>query len=86
LVPGAPRHGGINGKQRGDSGQRPVSQEGTALHAAHLRTLEALFRHPTAHNLEWMDVVALIEKIGAVQQKAKDKFTFDVCREPTPRS
>jgi hypothetical protein len=60
------------------SGQKAVSPARAALHGAHLRTLEALFRHPSAHNLEWMDVVALIEKIGAVHQKANDKFTFDV--------
>ena len=47
------------------SGQEAPSHERAALHGAHLRTLEALFRHPTAHNLEWMDVVALMEKIGA---------------------
>lgn len=50
----------------------------SSIHGAHLRTLEALFRHPVAHNLEWMDVLALIEKIGAVHQKGGDKFTFDV--------
>ncbi len=59
-------------------GQQAPSRERTAIHGAHLRTLEALFRHPTAHNLEWMDVVALIEKIGAVHQQANDKFAFDV--------
>lgn len=59
-------------------GQEARSRERTAIHGAHLRTLEALFRHPTAHNLEWMDVVALIEKIGAVHQQANDKFAFDV--------
>jgi len=61
-----------------DSGPKAVSAGRAALHGAHLRTLEALFRHPTAHNLEWMDVVSLIEKIGAVHQKANDKFAFDV--------
>jgi hypothetical protein len=62
----------------GESGQKAVSPGLAAIHGAHLRTLEALFRHPTAHNLEWMDVVSLIEKIGAVHQKANDKFAFDV--------
>src|ERR1700729_1387432 len=62
-------------------GQSPVSRGRAALHGAHRRTLEALFRHPAAHNLEWMDVVALIEKIGAVHQKADNKFAFDVGRE-----
>src|SRR6204780_4264020 len=59
-------------------GQSPVSRGRAAIHGAHLRTLEALFRHPTAHNLEWMDVVSLIEKIGVVHRKANDKFAFDV--------
>jgi hypothetical protein len=61
-----------------DSGQKAVSPGRAAIHGAPLRTLEALFRHPAAHNLEWMDVVALIEKIGTVHQKANDKFAFDV--------
>ncbi|MGO9991795.1 MAG: hypothetical protein ACLPTF_04670 [Steroidobacteraceae bacterium] len=61
-----------------DSGQKPASQGRTAIHGTHLRTLEALFRHPPAHNLEWMDVVALIEKIGVVHEKGGNKFSFDV--------
>ncbi|MGA2562141.1 MAG: hypothetical protein ABSF96_01135 [Steroidobacteraceae bacterium] len=48
------------------------------LHGAHLRTLEALFRHPPAHNLEWMDVLSLIEKIGTAQEKSNNKFSFEV--------
>jgi hypothetical protein len=61
-----------------ENSEKATSQGHTALHGAHLRTLEALFRHPTAHNLEWMDVVALIEKIGVVQEKGDNKFSFDV--------
>jgi hypothetical protein len=61
-----------------ESGPKAVSPERAVIHGAHLRTLEALFRHPAAHNLEWMDVVALIENIGAVHQKANDKFEFEV--------
>jgi hypothetical protein len=57
---------------------RSLLEGRSALHGAHLRTIEALFRHPTAHNLEWMDVLALFEKIGSVQQMADDKFSFDV--------
>jgi hypothetical protein len=52
-----------------------------ALHGGHLRTLEALFRHPTAHNLEWMDVIALFEKIGSVHRKANEKFAFELAGE-----
>jgi hypothetical protein len=60
-----------------DSGQTAAGAHG-ALHGSHLRTLEALFRHPTAHNLEWMDVVALFEKIGAVHRKANAKFSVEL--------
>jgi hypothetical protein len=63
----------------GDGGS--VSGGSLALHGAHLKTLEALFRHPAAHNLEWMDVVSLIEKIGVVHKTSGDRFSFDVGRE-----
>jgi hypothetical protein len=61
-----------------ESEPRSLLQDRSALHGAHLTTLETLFRHPTAHNLEWTDVLALFEKIGSVQRKADRKFTFDV--------
>jgi hypothetical protein len=66
----------MNGGQ-GDDGA--VAQGGGAeLHGAHLRALEAVFRHPPAHNLEWMDVVSLIGKIGAVRARGGDSFSFEV--------
>ena len=58
-----------------------MDSEDTKLHGAHLRTLEAAFRHPPAHNLEWMDVVALIEKIGGVYRMGGNSFRFDVAGE-----
>jgi hypothetical protein len=62
------------------------SMDGTAsgaqvLHGAHLRTLEALFRHPTAHNLEWQDVLTLFERIGSVHRRGGDKFSLEVAGE-----
>lgn len=64
-----------------ESGQKAVSGARGALHGSHLRTLEALFRHPTAHNLEWMDVVTLFEHIGTVQRMGSEKYAFDVAGE-----
>ena len=64
-----------------EGGQGAVSSGHTALHGAQRRTLEALFRHPTAHNLEWMDVITLFENIGAVHRKANEKFAFDLAGE-----
>jgi len=45
---------------------------------SHRRTLEAIFRHPSAHNLEWSDVVGLIAVIGDVHEKANGEFVFEV--------
>jgi hypothetical protein len=42
------------------------------------RTLDAIMRHPVAHNLEWKDVVSLFEKLGTVEQKANSEFVFQV--------
>jgi len=59
-------------------GQNAAPHGSTGLHGAHLRTLEALFRHPPAHNLEWMDVVSLIGRIGTAEEKSNNKFSFEV--------
>ncbi len=32
---------------------------------AHLRTLEAVFAHPTSANIAWKDIEALLESLGA---------------------
>jgi len=45
---------------------------------AHRRTLDEIFRHPSAHNLEWRRVVALIAEIGEVHEKPDNEFVFEV--------
>ena len=52
--------------------------ERAELHGAHLRTLQALFRHPAAHNLQWRDVLALMEAIGAVHRRDNGEFALDL--------
>jgi hypothetical protein len=64
-----------------ESGPGTASRASTVLHGAHRRTLEALFRHPTAHNLDWMDVITLFENIGAVHRKANEKFALELAGE-----
>jgi len=49
-----------------------------AVTGSHSRTLKAIFRHPSAHNLEWRDVVGLIAEIGDAHEKANSEFVFDV--------
>lgn len=72
-------------KSNESENRRGASSEPRAhIHGRNLRTLEALFRHPPPHNLEWMDVVALIEHIGSVQRHGDNKFTFDIGGEHHP--
>jgi hypothetical protein len=53
----------------------------SSLTGSHRRTLDAIFRHPTTHNLEWNDVVALIDEIGGAHEKANNEFVFEVAGE-----
>jgi len=41
-------------------------------------TLAQIFQHPASHNLEWRDVIALIEHLGTVQEKENGHLTFTV--------
>jgi hypothetical protein len=55
-----------------------LPKDRSAVTGAKRRTLEAIFRHPSAHNLEWTHVVALIKKIGEVDERANSEFAFHV--------
>jgi hypothetical protein len=50
----------------------------SAVTGSHRRTLDAIFRHPMAHNLEWDDVVGLIGKIGDAHERHSSEFVFEV--------
>ena len=41
------------------------------LSGEHRRTLALIFRHPTSHNIEWHDVLSLLEAIGSVRESSK---------------
>jgi hypothetical protein len=40
------------------------------------RTLDAIFRHPLAHNLSWREVVNLFTAIGGSEEKHNGEFVF----------
>jgi len=46
--------------------------------ASHRRTLEKLFRHPAAQNIDWDGALALFEAIGDVEHKNNDKWMFKI--------
>jgi hypothetical protein len=42
--------------------------------ASHERTLEQLFQHPVAHNVEWRAVVSLLEAVGTIAAEHNGKL------------
>jgi hypothetical protein len=40
-------------------------------------TLHAIFQHPLTHNLEWREVIALIDSIGVVSEKRDNEFLLE---------
>jgi hypothetical protein len=45
------------------------------LTSHHRATLEKIFQHPVAHNLEWNDVYSLLNVVAEVEEKHDGKFT-----------
>jgi hypothetical protein len=48
------------------------------LSPAHRDTLASIFRHPTSHNIEWHDVLSLLEAVGSVEERHDGKYTVTV--------
>jgi hypothetical protein len=46
--------------------------------ASHERTLEQLFQHPVAHNVEWRAVVRLLESVGTIQTEHNGKLRVEI--------
>jgi hypothetical protein len=44
----------------------------------HRDTLLQIFQHPTSHNVEWHDVISLLETIGSIEQRHDDMFVFRI--------
>ncbi len=56
----------------------PARGDRETLSKTSLATLDALYRHPIAHNLEWPDVIALFGKLGSVEQKSHNEMAFRI--------
>ena len=41
-------------------------------------TLLQIFQHPTSHNVEWQDVLSLLEAVGSVEQRPDGKYVVHV--------
>jgi hypothetical protein len=56
-----------------------VSDPGaTHLDNHHRRTAQAILSHPVSHNIEWREVISLLEAIGEVTEEHNGKFKVSV--------
>jgi hypothetical protein len=39
------------------------------LDSHHRATVEKIFSHPTSHNIDWRDVLSLLEAVGTVEEE-----------------
>lgn len=56
----------------------PSTPESTHLSNSHRDTLSRLFQHPASHNIEWHDILSLLEAIGSVEERHDGKFVVTV--------
>jgi hypothetical protein len=52
----------------------PSTPEPVHLNDHHRNTLSQIFRHPVGHNIEWREVLSLLEALGAVEQRHDGKW------------
>jgi hypothetical protein len=50
----------------------------TDLNSDHRDTLERIFSHPSSSNIEWRQVVSLLEALGAVTEKPNGRFEVEL--------
>jgi hypothetical protein len=48
--------------------------EGRKLDAHHRATVERIFRHPVSHNIEWHDVLSLLQSVAEVTETHDGRF------------
>jgi hypothetical protein len=44
------------------------------LNGHHRRTVEQIFAHPVSHNIEWHDVLSLLEHVGTVTKEHDGRY------------
>ena len=55
-----------------------TTPESRHLNNSHRDTLSRLFEHPASHNIEWHDVLSLLEVVGSVEERHDGKFVVTV--------
>jgi thiamine biosynthesis lipoprotein ApbE len=56
----------------------PTTPEPAHLNSSHRDTLSRILEHPAGHNVEWHDVLSLLEAVGSVEERHDGKFVVTV--------
>jgi hypothetical protein len=48
--------------------------DGIKMDAHHRKTVERLFTHPTSHNIQWHDVLSLLQAVAEVEEAHDGRF------------
>jgi hypothetical protein len=48
--------------------------EGRELDGHHRATVEKIFTHPVSHNIQWHDVLSLLERVAAVTEEHDGRY------------
>lgn len=48
------------------------------LNGHHRKTLASIFRHPASHNVEWHDVLSLLQSVGTVNERHNGGFDLSI--------
>jgi thiamine biosynthesis lipoprotein ApbE len=48
--------------------------DGPKLDSHHRKTVEKLFAHPTSHNIQWHDVLSLLQAAGEAEEVHDGRF------------
>ena len=49
--------------------------EGIELDGHHRTTVEKIYNHPVSHNIQWHDVLSLLQNVAAVTEGADGRYT-----------
>ncbi len=44
----------------------------------HRETLQKIFQHPVSHNLEWREVISLLNAVGTVEERHDDRYAVTI--------
>jgi len=55
--------------------------DGIKLDSHHRKTVEKLFTHPTSHNIQWHDVLSLLQAVAEVEEAHDGRFRVTLGQE-----